>query len=79
MVIPYEFQVAMIAGSGGAGKFVTRALEGSGHSPLLSKPEEVAKLVREIVDEWGVGKASGEGKETEGGIAVDDIIKLARS
>jgi pimeloyl-ACP methyl ester carboxylesterase len=83
-VLPYEFQLEMVKGSGGGERWVERTLEGSGHSPMVSRPGDVARAVREIVDEWGSKNKAGQGatgsKEggQEGGILVDDIVKLAR-
>lgn len=49
-VIPIERQDGMVAGAGGQEKWVVRTLEGSGHSPFLSRPHEVAAALQEIVD-----------------------------
>ncbi|KAI6760058.1 hypothetical protein HG531_013631 [Fusarium graminearum] len=44
VVNPLTDQENMIAQSGGSDKWITRILEGSGHSPMLSRPEELARL-----------------------------------
>jgi len=51
-IIPIADQDAMVAGAGGADKWVVRTLEGSGHSPFLSRPRDVASAVDEIVTEF---------------------------
>ncbi|CAI7642915.1 unnamed protein product [Penicillium palitans] len=50
VVIPIGQQDAMVEGAGGQGKWVVRTLEGSGHSPFLSRPREVAAALEEIVN-----------------------------
>ncbi|KAJ5139059.1 uncharacterized protein N7515_003907 [Penicillium bovifimosum] len=50
LVIPIQLQDDMVAGAGGLEKWVVHTLEGSGHSPFLSRPHEVAAAVQEIVD-----------------------------
>ncbi|CAI7669187.1 unnamed protein product [Penicillium crustosum] len=50
VVIPIEQQDAMVEGAGGQGKWVVRTLERSGHSPFLSRPQEVAAALEEIVN-----------------------------
>ncbi|KAJ9484163.1 hypothetical protein VN97_g9218 [Penicillium thymicola] len=50
VAIPIKQQDAMVEGAGGQGKWVVRTLEGSGHSPFLSRPHEVAAALEEIVD-----------------------------
>ncbi|KAK4556365.1 hypothetical protein LTR86_006509 [Recurvomyces mirabilis] len=47
--VPVAQQDAMVEGAGGREKWIVRSLEGSGHSPMLSRPEEVARIVDEIV------------------------------
>lgn len=47
--IPLGQQTAMIEGAGGKDTWVTRALEGSSHSPFLSRPRDVAIAFNEIV------------------------------
>lgn len=53
VAIPIEQQDSMVVGAGGQGKWVVRTLEGSGHSPFLSRPHEVAAAVEEIVNDFG--------------------------
>ncbi|RMJ28005.1 hypothetical protein PHISP_01120 [Aspergillus sp. HF37] len=43
---------SMIEGAGGEEKWVIRTLEGSGHSPFLSRPDEVAVVVDDIVKQF---------------------------
>ncbi|CAI7633102.1 unnamed protein product [Penicillium discolor] len=50
VVIPIEQQDAMVEGAGGQGKWVVRTLEGSSHSPFLSRPQEVAAALEDIVN-----------------------------
>ncbi|KZN86669.1 Methylesterase [Penicillium chrysogenum] len=50
VVIPIEQQGGMVLGAGGQEKWVVRTLEGSGHSPFLSRPHEVAAALDEIVN-----------------------------
>ncbi|CAG7964621.1 unnamed protein product [Penicillium nalgiovense] len=50
VVIPIEQQDGMVLGAGGQDKWVVRTLEGSGHSPFLSRPHEVAAALDEIVN-----------------------------
>ncbi|KAJ5511085.1 hypothetical protein N7453_003188 [Penicillium expansum] len=52
VVIPIEQQDAMIAGAGSQGKWVVRTLKGSGHSPFLSRPHEVAAALDEIINDF---------------------------
>ncbi|KGO54355.1 hypothetical protein PEX2_038430 [Penicillium expansum] len=52
VVIPLEQQDTMIAGAGSQGKWVVRTLEGSGHSPFLSRPHEVAAALDEIINDF---------------------------
>lgn len=50
--IPVKEQDGMVGRAGGKGVWVVRTIEGSGHSPFLSRPEEVAAVVDEIVGEF---------------------------
>ncbi|KAJ5472246.1 hypothetical protein N7530_006247 [Penicillium desertorum] len=50
VVIPIEQQDGMVLGAGGQENWVVRTLEGSGHSPFLSRPHEVAVALDEIVN-----------------------------
>ncbi|CAG7995951.1 unnamed protein product [Penicillium salamii] len=52
VIVPIEQQDGMLAGAGGQSKWIIRTLKGSGHSPYLSRPEEVAATVQDIVDEF---------------------------
>ncbi|KAJ3491807.1 hypothetical protein NLG97_g5530 [Lecanicillium saksenae] len=52
-VIPLNSQKRMIEGAGGANKWITRELQGSSHSPFLSRPREVASAVHEIIQQFG--------------------------
>ncbi|CAL5869195.1 uncharacterized protein PFLUO_LOCUS3423 [Penicillium psychrofluorescens] len=52
VVLPIAQQDGMVAGAGGQEKWVIRTLEGSGHSPFLSRPHEVAAAFQEIVNEF---------------------------
>jgi pimeloyl-ACP methyl ester carboxylesterase len=52
VVNPIADQENMIAQSGGGGKWVTRVLEGSGHSPMLSRPTEVARAVDSLIQDF---------------------------
>jgi pimeloyl-ACP methyl ester carboxylesterase len=52
--VPYGYQRQMVEDSGGKERWVQRTLEGSGHSPMLSRPGDLAGLIREIVDEWAL-------------------------
>ncbi|KAJ5806759.1 hypothetical protein N7474_010351 [Penicillium riverlandense] len=51
-ILPIEQQDGMVAGAGGQEKWLIRTLEGSGHSPFLSRPQEVAAAVQEIVNDF---------------------------
>ena len=42
----------MINQSGGSDKWITRVLEESGHSPMLSRPEELARVVDSLIQEF---------------------------
>ncbi|KAJ5939735.1 hypothetical protein N7466_002869 [Penicillium verhagenii] len=52
VVIPIAMQDSMVTGAGGKEKWVIRTLEGSGHSPFLSRPHEVAATLHDIVNEF---------------------------
>ena len=52
VVVPIEQQDGMVLGAGGQEKWVVRTLEGSGHSPFLSRPHEVAAALDEIVNDF---------------------------
>lgn len=49
---PIAQQDSMVAIAGGREKWVIRTLEGSGHSPFLSRPHEVATTVEEIINDF---------------------------
>ena len=49
---PIAQQDSMVASAGGREKWVIRTLEGSGHSPFLSRPHEVATAVEEIINDF---------------------------
>ncbi|KAF5577839.1 hypothetical protein FPANT_10229 [Fusarium pseudoanthophilum] len=51
-VIPLSDQESMIASSGGSEAWKTRVLEGSGHSPQISRPKEVAQAVDSIIQNF---------------------------
>jgi pimeloyl-ACP methyl ester carboxylesterase len=55
VVNPLAQQDIMIEGAGGSDKWFIRTLEGSGHSPFLSRPAEVAAAVDEIVKQFEAG------------------------
>ena len=48
---PYIQQKEMVDATRGGERWVERTLVGSGHSPMLSRPGEVANFVGEIVEE----------------------------
>ncbi|KAF4443214.1 hypothetical protein F53441_11523 [Fusarium austroafricanum] len=52
VVNPLSDQENMIAQSGGSEAWNTRVLEGSGHSPMFSRPKEVALLVGSIIQDF---------------------------
>jgi pimeloyl-ACP methyl ester carboxylesterase len=52
VIIPLEQQDSMIKEAGGEGKWLVRTLEGSGHSPFLSRPDQVAATVDEIIKQF---------------------------
>lgn len=52
VAIPIAQQDDMLSSAGGQERWITRTLEGSGHSPFLSRPNEVAAAVQDIVDEF---------------------------
>ncbi|KAJ3496715.1 hypothetical protein NLG97_g2452 [Lecanicillium saksenae] len=52
VVVPVESQKAMIDGAGAAGRWITRELQGAGHSPFLSRPHEVASVVHELAQQF---------------------------
>ncbi|KAI9150696.1 Methylesterase 1 [Paramyrothecium foliicola] len=49
VIIPVADQESMIHAAGGSDRWITRALEGSSHSPQLSRPKEVAVAIDEII------------------------------
>jgi pimeloyl-ACP methyl ester carboxylesterase len=51
-VIPLEQQEAMVETAGGKGRWSTRTLEGASHFPFLSRPEDVAVTIDDIVNEF---------------------------
>lgn len=51
-ILRLDEQKAMIEGAGGKDKWIIRELKGSGHSPFLSRPREVASAVHEIVQQF---------------------------
>ncbi|KAJ6136373.1 hypothetical protein N7512_001533 [Penicillium capsulatum] len=58
-VLSLARQDEMITAAGGEGKWVVRTLEGSGHNPPLSRPDEVAAAVHEIVNEFEASSDRG--------------------
>lgn len=52
--IPIEQQDRIIEAAGGQERWIVRTLEGSGHSPFLSRPDELAAAIDEIVKEFEV-------------------------
>lgn len=52
VVIPIAHQDSMVDGAGGQDKWVIRTIEGSGHSPFLSRPSEVAAKVDEVIHDF---------------------------
>ena len=52
VVNPIADQENMIAQSGGNDKWITRLLDGSGHSPMLSRPAELARVVDSLIQEF---------------------------
>ncbi len=51
-VIPLETQMAMVDGAGGKEGWIVRELKGASHSPFLSRPQEVAAAVHELVEQF---------------------------
>lgn len=58
VILPLAYQDEMIESAGGREKWIIRTLEGSGHSPFLSRPNEVATAVDEIMREFEAGAPS---------------------
>ncbi|KAJ6788693.1 hypothetical protein PWT90_02415 [Aphanocladium album] len=52
VVVPVESQKAMIDAAGGDERWITRELQGAGHSPFLSRPAEVASVIHELVQQF---------------------------
>jgi pimeloyl-ACP methyl ester carboxylesterase len=52
VVIPVAQQDRMVTDAGGKETWVIRTLEGSGHSPFLSRPHEVAAALQDIVNDF---------------------------
>ncbi|KAF9760657.1 hypothetical protein IL306_004208 [Fusarium sp. DS 682] len=52
VAIPLVDQESMIAQSGGSEVWNTRVLEGSGHSPQLSRPGEVSQAVNSLIQDF---------------------------
>jgi pimeloyl-ACP methyl ester carboxylesterase len=53
--IPLQVQEGMVAGAEQQGaKFGRVVLEGSSHSPMISRPDEVAEVIRRIADGIGI-------------------------
>lgn len=52
LALEIEGQDKMIEGAGGRERWVIRTLEGSGHSPFLSRPDQLAAAIDEIVKEF---------------------------
>lgn len=55
-IIPLAAQDSMMESAGGREMWITRTLEGSGHSPFLSRPADVAAAVDEIVRQFEMYK-----------------------
>ena len=51
-IVPIADQDGMIQGAGGEEKWITRTLDGSSHSPFLSRPKELAGVIKELVDSF---------------------------
>ncbi|TQV91026.1 alpha/beta hydrolase superfamily protein [Cordyceps javanica] len=56
--VPYADEMAMLNGAGGKEKWILRELQGSGHSPFLSRPQELATVIHEIVEQFQKATAS---------------------
>ncbi|KAF4973440.1 hypothetical protein FSARC_265 [Fusarium sarcochroum] len=52
VVVPFKDQESMIAQGGGNEVWNTRTLKGSGHSPQVSRPQEVAQAVDSLVRDF---------------------------
>ncbi|KAF5543871.1 hypothetical protein FNAPI_9550 [Fusarium napiforme] len=55
-VIPFSDQDGMVASSGGSEAWKICVLEGSGHSPQISRPKEVAQAVDSIIQDFPIHK-----------------------
>ncbi|KAH7487163.1 hypothetical protein FOMA001_g5087 [Fusarium oxysporum f. sp. matthiolae] len=55
-VIPLSDQESMIVSSGGSEAWSTRVLEGSGHSPQISRPRKVAQAVDSLIQDFQTRK-----------------------
>ncbi|SCO81471.1 uncharacterized protein FRV6_05684 [Fusarium oxysporum] len=55
-VIPLSDQESMIVSSGGSEAWNTHVLEGSGHSPQISRPREVAQAVDSLIQDFQTRK-----------------------
>lgn len=51
-IVSISEQDAMIEAAGGKKKWKVRTLQGSGHSPHLSRPKDVAMMVTELIEEF---------------------------
>lgn len=51
-IVPIADQDTMINAASATNKWVIRSLDGAGHSPFLSRPQDVAVAVQEIVQEF---------------------------
>ncbi|KAM3535376.1 hypothetical protein MY4038_001430 [Beauveria bassiana] len=51
-LVSFENQMAFVDGAGGRDKWTVRELRGSSHSPFLSRPQEVASVVHEMIGQF---------------------------
>lgn len=52
LTIPLDYQDQMLEAGGGEGKWVIRTIEGCGHMAQLSRPDDVAAAIHEIINEF---------------------------